>query len=175
MNKRSLTVLILLQLWTSSFLQISDESNTRPLIAILAQKYPKTSNQSYISANYVKFIESAGTRVVPIPHYFNRTKIEEIFKYVNGVLFPGGAIKWFVADYYQHAKQFWDLALKSNDDGTYFPIWGTCLGFQAMHVIRMNKKVTSKTKAKNMANPLRFTSDANYSRLFRDMPYDLYS
>ena len=65
--------------------------NNRPIIAVLAQKEHKElpPNQSYIAASYVKYLESSGARVVPIAHYYTTKQVTEIFKYVNGVFFPG--------------------------------------------------------------------------------------
>lgn len=50
------------------------EVNQRPIIGVLAQeqsfylhgKYPEENYTSYIAASYVKDVESAGARVVPI-------------------------------------------------------------------------------------------------------------
>jgi len=150
--------------------------NNRPIIAVIAQRHPKDSNEShsYIAASYVKYLESAGARVVPIPHYFNEKKIAEIFTYVNGVLYPGGDVTWFTSDYYKHAKQFWDLAIAANDKGVYFPIWGTCLGFEALHVIREGKDILSKRVSSGHALALAFTKDAQKSRLFKDIPEDIF-
>ena len=38
--------------------------NDRPLIAVLSQDSHKKSGQSYLVASYVKYLESAGARVV---------------------------------------------------------------------------------------------------------------
>ena len=115
--------------------------NNRPIIAVIAQKYPRDSNQSYIAASYVKYLESAGARVVPIPHFYAPSTIKKIFQSVNGVFFPGGIVGWFTSDFYKNAKLLWDLAIEANDKGVYFPIWGTCLGFEMMHLLYTDRNV----------------------------------
>lgn len=153
----------------------TEKLNERPIIAVLTQRYPKLSNQSCLAASYVKFLESAGARVVPIPHYFSREKVAQLFKYVNGVLYPGGDISWFISEYYKHAEHFWDMAIEANDRGDFFPIWGTCLGFETMNIIRTKKVVTSPRVASDVANTLEFTTNANRTRLVRAIPKDIFN
>src|SRR5687767_8821686 len=50
---------------------LSTRSNDRPIIGVLTQEYfggfkGYGNNHSYIAASYVKWVESAGGRVVPI-------------------------------------------------------------------------------------------------------------
>ena len=57
----------------------------------LAKYHDPNSGYSYIAASYVKWIESAGGRVVPIP--YNIPTVEELdtlLSKINGVLMPGG-------------------------------------------------------------------------------------
>jgi gamma-glutamyl hydrolase len=67
----------------------------------------------------------------------------QVFAGVNGVLIPGGATSIFHSGYasasnalFQLAKEVgWagrTLLLQANDAGDFFPIWGTCLGFEMM-------------------------------------------
>ena len=44
----------------------------------------------YIAASYVKWIESAGGRVVPIPYNGTNEEMDKIFEHINGLLLPGG-------------------------------------------------------------------------------------
>jgi gamma-glutamyl hydrolase len=52
--------------------------------------YP-ASQYSYLAASYVKFVEMAGARVVPIPYEANNTVLEQYFMGINGFIIPGGA------------------------------------------------------------------------------------
>ena len=85
------------------------------------------------------------------------------------MLFPGGNAYWFTSDYYKHAKQFWDLAIEANGKGNYFPIWGTCFGFQTMQTMLMNKPIRAKRPAEDASFPLKFSCEAKKSKLFKDM------
>jgi len=149
--------------------------NDRPIIAVLTQHHrPLFHNQSYLAASYVKYLESSGARVVAIPHHFTESQVKELFGYVNGFLMPGGGVKYFTSDYYKHAKVFWDLAIKANDEGNFFPIWGTCMGFEVMHVLQANEIVTDTSVSNDKALALDFLEGARKSRLLKGAPDDLF-
>ncbi|KAG7229557.1 hypothetical protein INR49_031981 [Caranx melampygus] len=151
--------------------------NQRPIIGVLAQENlpgdPVAQGSSYIAASYVKYLEGAGARVVPIR--INRTEEEYvmIFYSVNGLLLPGGDVDLQTSQYSRAAKIFYSLALKANDAGDYFPIWGTCQGFQQLSVLTANKNLLTLTDTKSVALPLTFTTVAKSSRLFQGFPKDL--
>ena len=72
--------------------------NYRPIVGILTQELshllePWFGNNytSYISAAYVKYIEQAGARVVPVLINQDLDYYEKIFSSTNGLLMPGGA------------------------------------------------------------------------------------
>ncbi|KAI9546066.1 hypothetical protein NQZ68_030652 [Dissostichus eleginoides] len=151
--------------------------NYRPIIGVLAQENVPGDQYahgfSYIAASYVKFLEGAGARVVPVR--INRTEEEyaHIFNAINGLLLPGGDVDIQTSQYSRAAKIFYDLALKANDAGDYFPIWGTCQGFQQLSVLTANKNLLTITDTKAVALPLTLTPAAQSSRLFRSFPKDL--
>ncbi|XP_057315894.1 gamma-glutamyl hydrolase B-like isoform X2 [Hydractinia symbiolongicarpus] len=154
--------------------QPSETLNYKPTVAILAQLVEGQSN-SYIAASYVKYLESAGARAVLIPTSLTDEQVTELFSYVNGVLFPGGGVQWFTSQYYKHAKIFYDHAIQANKGGDYFPIWGTCLGFETLHVLTTNSgAVLSPFAADDISIPLNFTENAASSRLFKDVPPNIY-
>ena len=73
--------------------------NERPIIGVLAQDInsissamKNTNYNSYISASYVKFLESGGARVVPILIDQSDEYYQMIFDSINGMLIPGGAV-----------------------------------------------------------------------------------
>ncbi|XP_072307854.1 gamma-glutamyl hydrolase-like [Eucyclogobius newberryi] len=151
--------------------------NERPIIGILAQENllddPSPQGTSYISASYVKYIESAGARVVPIR--INRTVEEyvKLFNSINGLLLPGGNVNIETSQFTRTAKIFYNLAIKANDAGDYFPVWGTCQGLQQLSVLTANKNLLTNTDTKAVALPLTFSSAAQTSRLFRHFPKSL--
>lgn len=147
----------------------------RPIIGIVAQHlysnvYDPFSNKTYIAASYVKFIEASGGRVVPI--FVNQTDeyYERIFNSVNGVLFPGGQADLGRSGYERATKVLFDLAVKANQKGTHFPIWGTCLGLEVITRLAIDKLVLRPCNATDMALPLNFTPDYRKSRLFINLP-----
>lgn len=94
------------------------------------EKDPKLKGyKSYIMSAYVDFIQASGARVVPIDINDPREVTIEKLKKINGVFFPGGS-----GDYYEYGKFVYQTVKEINDNGTYLPIWGTCLGFEALVV-----------------------------------------
>ncbi|XP_032653366.1 gamma-glutamyl hydrolase [Chelonoidis abingdonii] len=152
-------------------------SNERPIIGILAQETRSNTfrkyGRSYIAASYVKFIESAGARVVPIRLYRSKKEYDKLFQSINGVLFPGGGVSLLTSQYARVAKIFYKKALKANDKIDYFPVWGTCLGHQELTYLTSEKNLLVRTKTENISLPLTFTTAAKDSRMFQNFPDDL--
>jgi hypothetical protein len=59
--------------------------------------------RSYIASGFVKWIESAGGRAVPIRFYASDAELYRIFKSINGIVFPVSLL----TSQAQHAK--WQL------------------------------------------------------------------
>ncbi|XP_028303924.1 gamma-glutamyl hydrolase [Gouania willdenowi] len=155
----------------------SEKLNYRPIIGVLTQKVSSNDEDargsSYVTASYVKFVEGGGARVVPIK--VNRTEEEYIkmFNSINGLLLPGGKGDINMTAHSQVAKLFYKLAVKANDAGDYFPIWGTCQGFQQLAFFADNGNVLTQTDTIAKALPLTFTPEARSSRLFQSFPKDV--
>ncbi|XP_026071305.1 gamma-glutamyl hydrolase-like [Carassius auratus] len=151
------------------------KTNERPIIGVLAQEVrsPKPHRNSYIAASYVKFLESAGARVVPVMINKSDDEYRRLFKFINGVLFPGGGVSIKSSGYSKAANIFYRLALEANSKGDYFPIWGTCLGFEMLTFLTRRKSLLSRTDTSGIALPLNFTDDVRDSRMFKDFPVDL--
>ncbi|XP_074800412.1 gamma-glutamyl hydrolase-like [Natator depressus] len=149
-------------------------SNERPIIGILAQECDFTSfsrfGSSYIAASYVKFLESAGARVVPIRLNHSEEEYEKIFQSINGVLFPGGGVDLKTSEYSRIARIFYNKALKANDKGDYFPVWGTCLGYEELTYLTSGEILLTWTNTEDFALPLNFTTAAQDSRMFKNFP-----
>ncbi|XP_042617377.1 gamma-glutamyl hydrolase-like [Cyprinus carpio] len=62
---------------------------------------------------------------------------------------------------------------KANDEGDYFPIWGTGLGFQMLTVLVAGENLWSKTTAENVTYPLNLSTEASSSRMFTNFPSDV--
>ncbi|XP_053484746.1 gamma-glutamyl hydrolase [Ictalurus furcatus] len=160
-----------------SFAVVSEghKINDCPIIGVLAQEVysPTPGKNAYIAASYVKYLESAGARVVPV--MINKTEEEYtiFFKSINGILFPGGGASIFSSGYAKAAGIFYKLALEANSKGDYFPVWGTCLGFEQLTLLTSGKSLLSQTNTSGVALPLNFTKESKDSRMFKDFPEDL--
>ena len=146
----------------------------RPIIAILAQSVEGTPleglGKSYILASYVKYIESSGGRVVPILNNLTENEINKLFQSVNGVLFPGGDVSVTSSDFARTGRIIYKLAMEAFDNDDYFPLWGTCLGFELLSVLRSGTaEVLSQCDSENLAIPLNFTEGYRKSRLFENI------
>lgn len=140
--------------------------NERPIIGIVSESVYRSA-KSYIAASYVKYLESAGARVVPILNNSTEAEVQHLFRSINGVLFPGGGVSLTHSQYKEVGVMLYKLATEANDRGDYFPLWGTCLGFQLLSVIQAdNDSILSHVDAENYPIPLTLTQDAQKSRLF---------
>lgn len=90
----------------------------------------------------------------------------EKLKHVDGVLYPGGG-----GDYIEMGRTVLDFAKKMNDDGHFFPVWGTCLGFQrlVMYTADMGEKAISEIGAHHISLPIEFTVDPEQTKMFGDL------
>lgn len=147
--------------------------NLRPVIGILAQgvRTPKPNQTMYIAASYVKFLESAGARVVPIRVDQTLENYKKLFYSLNGILFPGGSANIVSSPYQKAALIFYTLAIEANDRGDYFPLWGTCLGLEELTVLTSGRLALTRTNTSGVSLPLNLT--ANDSRIFQSFPADL--
>jgi gamma-glutamyl hydrolase len=96
------------------------------------------TGKGVIPAGYVKYLESAGLRVVPIHYALPHDEIRTIFGKVNGILFTGGTAIFQepngeMSTYYQAARLLLDLTIEANDNGVYTPLFGICLGLEYLH------------------------------------------
>ncbi|XP_019122532.2 gamma-glutamyl hydrolase [Larimichthys crocea] len=153
----------------------SAKTNDRPIIGVLAQEVysPKPNQSSYIAASYVKFLESAGARVVPVMINQTLEEYKTLFNSINGILYPGGGVSIISSGYERAAKIFYDLAIEANKRGDYFPVWGTCLGFEQLAYLTSGESLLSHTNTSGVALPLTFTNEAKGSRMFKGFPAEL--
>lgn len=157
--------------------------NDQPVIGILSQElsYSMTQNygdegyDSYIAASYVKFVEGAGARVVPIWINQPAEYYANIMSNLNGVLLPGGAT-WFNQSngYADAGRHIYDIAVQYNENGDYFPVWGTCLGFELLTYLAANgAEHRAHCSSNSQPLPLNFKDDFRSSRMFADAPNDV--
>lgn len=153
-----------------------NDANLRPIIGILSQPgEPAPDGQSYIAASYVKWLESAGARVVPILYDMTKEQILRRFAIINGLLLPGGGATLAPGHrFYDTAQQLVELALAANDKGDYFPVHGTCLGMEALAVVlSRNYTILGSFDAEDAPAPLLYTDEARGSHLLKSLPADV--
>ncbi|XP_013856545.1 gamma-glutamyl hydrolase, partial [Austrofundulus limnaeus] len=124
----------------------SADRNDKPIIGVLAQEafQPKPNQSAYIAASYVKFLESAGARVVPVMINQTLDQYKTLFNSINGILYPGGGVSIISSGYQRAAKIFYELAIEANKRGDYFPVWGTCLGFEQLMYLSSRKTILAR-------------------------------
>lgn len=81
-----------------------------------------------------------------------------LFKSFLRVLLPGGATYFNQSHGYADAGHYiYEIAKEINDNGTYFPVWGTCLGFELLVYLTANlTEVRTYCSSSSQALPLEF-------------------
>eukprot|EP00559_Dactyliosolen_fragilissimus_P002768 CAMPEP_0184856394 /NCGR_PEP_ID=MMETSP0580-20130426/1580_1 /TAXON_ID=1118495 /ORGANISM="Dactyliosolen fragilissimus" /LENGTH=323 /DNA_ID=CAMNT_0027351403 /DNA_START=47 /DNA_END=1019 /DNA_ORIENTATION=+ len=136
---------------------VDDHEKNTKISRINSAKYDKDQAKDgdwhYIAASYVKWVESAGARSIVLPYDADEELTREIFGQVNGILFPGGD-----AILPRSAHLIYEMAVNANKkSGEYFPIWGTCLGFEFLVALAANggdSVLRSDYRSVNISIPL---------------------
>jgi gamma-glutamyl hydrolase len=116
-----------------------------PVIGIVGAPYPTKDGdlkESVVISRYVRWIESAGGSVVAVHSWYTEDQIDELFTKVNGFLFQGGDRNLTLSGIFEKTSAY--IMKKSMEimekEGRSIPVWGTCQGFQLMHLILMGKE-----------------------------------
>lgn len=155
--------------------------NSAPIIGIVTMPsdFPdrySPSQYSYFGAAYVKYLESAGGKVIPILYDYDDLTLFSLLNKINGVLIPGGdASLWENEAKMEGFSQFTKTIMKiinwaidQNEKGNFFPIWGTCLGYEVMIMsISMNDKVLGHFNSSNHHGNLSFLE--RDSRMYKNL------
>jgi gamma-glutamyl hydrolase len=92
--------------------------NLQPVVGIVAQTLepemqadPRFANYTYyVMSSFVKFLEGAGARIVPLVPTMTPSEIDNALQKINGVFLPGGD-----GDYYDFAKLLYQKIIALND------------------------------------------------------------
>ncbi len=133
----------------------------------------------YVPSPYVDWMALAAARPVVIPWDAPRSELTELLARVNGILLPGGPqdLKDEKQPYYHRVKKYYETirwlyrkVVKMNREGTYFPLWGTCQGFEEIILSATDfgdELLWGCFKGTfDVALPLDFTDKAETSRMF---------
>jgi len=159
--------------------------NYRPIIGILAMEKWEGDEYagSYLAASYVKSVESAGARVVPVLIDQPREYYELLGRSLNGFLFPGGATDLHnTTGFARSARHIYEIVERSNARGEPLALWGTCLGFEMLNVLiaggSVDRDPRTECQSEDRALPLTPAipfADLLTTKLFRNMDPDLSS
>ncbi|CAL9187721.1 unnamed protein product [Musa hybrid cultivar] len=131
------------------------------------------TSASNIPASYVKFVESAGARVIPLIYNEPEETLLDKLSLVNGVLFTGGWAKKGL--YFETITKLFQVTLERNDAGDHFPLFAICLGFELVSMIISNDcDICERFKGENQASTLYFPDYAEIKgSVFERFPLEL--
>ena len=163
---------------------ISCQPTVAPIVGIVTipSDYPQYSadSWSYFATSYVKYLESAGAQVIPIQYDLPQSNITFLLDNINGVLFTGGsaALTDLDGDFtpFGAALNFIvAYVVEKNNNGTFYPLWGTCMGFQAIAGLLAGtfSILTGDCVNCHGVNKNNFFNSDYESRLFGGLPDDL--
>ena len=136
------------------------------------KKYYQVCGDSYIASSHITWLKRFGVKILPIPYTTKNYK--KYMSKINGLYFPsGGAFAGTQKEYYNCCKKFLQLAMKENDKGNHFPIWGGCMGMQQLMIIAdghddLEKLLQRFDSFNNLLSTLDFTEEGMRSRMMRN-------
>lgn len=118
---------------------------------------------THIMKPYVDWFEHRGVRVVPIP--YDTTQHEFYFHQINGLFIPGGETGYIMRNrtFIDSVTRFLELSFQP---GEYFPIWGTCFGFQSL-MFMIGGFTKLKEYPSHGLKPLHITPQGETSKLIQ--------
>jgi len=129
--------------------------STLPLIGILSQDtssyikkftYREDAFWSYVAGSYVDWIGQAGAMPVLIPFDLPRKELDFYLQHLDMFLLPGGGADLIDQKNATKTTPVQDTAhyiinwvKKKNDEGRYYPLFATCLGFEQLIISENNQ------------------------------------
>lgn len=78
---------------------------------------------------------------------------------MSRLLIPGGGASLVSSGYGKAGSILYDLAIEANNNGDFFPVWGTCLGFELLLYLSAGRKnFLTPCNSYNRAASLKFLS-----------------
>ena len=116
-------------------------------------------------SSFVKFLQGAGARIVPLVPNMSEEETRERLSKINGVFLPGGD-----GDYETYARFLYKSIIEMNDNGTYIPLWGTCMGYeQIANFTAENGDPNEHMYLTHESLPLHFINDPRDSKMYSSM------
>jgi anthranilate/para-aminobenzoate synthase component II len=103
----------------------------------------------YVADNYREWLASAEIQVVPVLFFESLKEISDLMEKLDGFVLTGGSESFynyegFPSLYMRTVKHILQKAKEINDSGRVFPLWGTCLGFEAIIVAESGETLNRK-------------------------------
>ena len=139
------------------------------------------SNMTMITSTYIKYLESAGARVVPIHYNHTYEHIDDLMSKINGILFTGGDLNLVdpktgeFCDFARVSNYIYNKAIELNENGIHFPLWGTCQGHQLLMLLESkDKEIITKCPRVYLPDSLNFKFiDQLQTKMYHDFPDEL--
>jgi gamma-glutamyl hydrolase len=137
------------------------------------KKYFKVCGDSYIASSHLKWMNKNNVDFLVIP--YDSKNLKHYFDRIHGLYLPsGGAFAGTQKRYYSACKKLIQMAVKENDKGYYFPIWGCCMGFQQMLIIADGKDnlttlLGTFDSMKNYMTNIDLTPDGKRARIIKGL------
>ena len=164
--------------------QTKKKSKKKYVVGIVAvplspdKKYFKVCGDSYIASSHETWLRRQGLDVLIIP--YNTKKLKEYFSKIHALYLPsGGAFAGTQMTYYNCCKKLLTMAMKENDRGNHFPVWGCCMGFQQMLILSDGNDDVDHFLQKfdsynNLLLPIKFSEEGKHSRFVRGIDNNTY-
>lgn len=127
-------------------------------------------------------MESAGARVIALRYDYDLETLKYLFDHINGILFPGGdpslwaneTTKTEFSEMTKKGMYLYQLAVEANNNGDYFPLWGTCLGYEMMLMATTHDpKILDNFVQDDESEKYTYTDKKSVSRILKTMPEEL--
>lgn len=133
---------------------------------------PSTNHKHLHPTNYINWIES---RCIEIPYYANPLPY---LKKCKGVVWIGGAIEnkkyeKYYERYMKTLEMSYEYAIKENDKGNPFFIWGTCLGFEILYAFSVGLPLRAVLEKRYVDKPLPIYFTTRQTTLKKWFPLEL--
>ena len=100
-------------------------------------------NTGYVAKNYTQWLASRSIQVLPILFFENLKQILHLMDSLDAFVLTGVTESFSTYEtteslYLLRVKHILQKAKEINDGGRRFPVWGTCLGFETLHLVESN-------------------------------------
>jgi len=116
---------------------------------------------SHLMKSYIDWIESNGASILVIP--YDTPHIDLFFERINGLFIHGGDTLYIIKNkiFMKNIIRLFELSIQGNE---YFPIWGTCCGFQLLMILFGNCTLSNHRSYQHTS--IQLTEEGRNSRLF---------